>query len=202
MSRVRVYVGKPSYDMRYAGIVLIGVGSAAAIVGGWGWLWAVVAWIAGLCFCGAQKTRYRQLVERAVRQCPIVGKGHFYFRVHVENEEEVNVRDMREATRLVQVLTENSGAPWEVQGEGSWSSCRITLFRVLKWDHDAAIPVQRFTWNRNTSEWVRDEEWSVESGREAAVGAVLEENARIRRLQAAAAAESSSSHTPRSSSWP
>ena len=187
--------------MRYASIVLIGVGVAAAIVGGWGWLWAGVAWIAGMCFCGAQKTRYRQLVERAVGQCPDVGNGHCYFRVYVENEEEVNVKDIPEAMRLMQVLKENRGAPWEVQGAGSWSSRRITLFQVLKWDNDAAIPVQRFTWDRNTSEWIRDEEWPLGSRWAAAAEVALKENAHIQRLQAAAAAQPSSD-TPRSSSWP
>lgn len=188
---------KPDYETRYVGIALLALGGAAAIVGGWGWLWAVFAWIAGFSFLIAQKSPFRQLVDQVVPRPPEVRPGGFYFRVQVDGEEDVDVQDMGRATRLVKVLTENGAPPWIRPGERAWASRPIALFKILKWEHDISILVQKFAWDRKTSEWF--EEWSVEDGREAVLGATLEANARLRQQQAAL---QTSPDVPRPSSWP
>ena len=192
---------KPSYGMRYVGIALLALGGGAAMIGGWGWLWAVLAWIAGAGFLKAQKSRFRQLADRVAPHRPEIRPGGFCFRVQVDGEEDVDVHDMGGATGLVKILEENGAPPWIRPGERAWASRQIALFRILMWEHGVSIPVQKFSWDWKASQWV--EEWSVEAGGEAVMGATLQANARLRQQQAAAAAASQTSfNNARSSSWP
>ena len=179
---------RPTYTMRYIAGVLWASGLGTAILGGAGWIWTIVAAIAGVWLWWNQKSPFMQLIEKTGLHRQRLLAGEIYYQLKLEDEAaEIYVESLGDAEKLAKIIEHNNVRPWLRAHERGWTTRKLSMFEIMRWEN-VSIPTRKFGWSWEERAW--KELWSAVT----ANSQILIEQSRASRAVAAVVAPTDPTH--------